>query len=56
MPFSLAEDVFGEDVGDMAHRFMGVDLLAIGRGDSRAFLSAMLQRIQTQIGHLRGVG
>src|ERR1700677_1664115 len=40
----------------VAHRFVDVQLHAIGRGDARRFLSAMLQRVQSQVSHFRGFG
>ena len=43
-----------EDVRHMAHRLVRVDLAAVARGDARAFLAAMLQRVEAQIGQVRG--
>ena len=35
---------------------MGADCPAVARGDAGAFLSAMLQRVETQVGEVRGLG
>ena len=37
-------------------RTRDADLLAIRRGDARAFLTAMLQRVQPQVGHVGRFG
>ena len=50
------KSVFIVDVGDMSHGFMEVDLLPVRRGDPGAFLPAMLERIQAEIGKTRGFG
>ena len=42
-----------EDVRHVAHRLVTVDLPAIARRDSGAFLTAVLQRVQAQIGEVR---
>ena len=34
---------------------MGVELLAVGGDDARAFLAAMLQRVEAVVSQLRGV-
>src|SRR4051812_25887575 len=44
-----------EDVGDVAHLARDSYLLAVGRGNARALLSTVLQRVQTEIGHVRGL-
>src|ERR1700678_370954 len=38
------------------HRFVNVQLRAVRRCNPRGFLTAMLQRVQAQISHLRGFG
>jgi hypothetical protein len=50
------EDMGLKNIGDQAHAFFHVQLAPIARNDSRGFLSAMLQRVETQIGELRGFG
>ncbi len=42
-------DAVGIEVaGDMAHRAMGVEVAAVETGDTRGFLSAMLERMQAE--------
>ena len=55
-PGRLGERVAVEDVGHVAHRPGDADLLAVGRGDAGALLAAMLQRVQTEVGHVGGFG
>ena len=40
----------GEDVGHVPHRLVGMDFDAIGGAHPRAFLTAMLQSVEAQIG------
>ena len=47
-----SQDVGVEDVGDQAHRLVQLQLLAVGRGDARRFLPAMLQGVQAQVSEL----
>src|SRR5947207_2033013 len=49
------EYVFGKDVSHIAHLFVREYLIAVRRRDARTFLSAMLQRIKTQMRHARRV-
>ena len=51
-----AQHFRSEQIRDVAHAAMGVDHAAIARGDPGAFLSAMLQRVETQVGQIRGLG
>ena len=51
-----AQHLRREDIGDVAHGFVAVNLAAVARGDAGAFLAAMLQRIQAQIGEVGGFG
>ena len=44
---------FVEDVIDVAHLANEPHALAVGRGNAGAFLSAMLQRVEAQVGQLR---
>ena len=52
----LRQHVGGEDVGDQPHGLVQLQLLAVGRGDARRFLPAMLQRVQAEVGELGGLG
>src|SRR5215471_4175282 len=54
--FELVDDIFGENVRDIAHRFMSMDLVAVRRRNARAFLASVLQSVQSQVRHLRCVG
>ena len=54
-PFEPLEHIFGEDVGYVAHFLMREYLIAIRRGNPCALLPAMLQGIQAQVRHARGV-
>src|SRR4029077_10780524 len=45
-----------EDIGNVAHGLRDAHLLAIRCGDAGAFLTAMLQRVQPQIGHVGRFG
>ena len=52
----LCQFGLGEHVRNMAHRPMGDQPLAVGRGNARALLTAVLKRVEAQVGHLRGFG
>ena len=45
-----------EDVGDVAHRLRDAHLRAVGGGDARALLAAVLQRVQAEVGHVGRFG
>lgn len=45
-----------KDVCDMPHRLMAVGFAPIARTDPGALLAAMLERVQTQVGKIRGFG
>src|SRR5438309_3697335 len=45
-----------ENLFDFAHRAVNVQLLAVTGNDARRFLAAMLQRVKTEIGEVRGFG
>ena len=47
------KNLVGEDVGDVPHRLMGMDLIAVAGGDAGALLAAMLQGIKSEIRELR---
>ena len=53
---NAGQHVGGEDVGDQAHGLVQLQLLAVGGGDARRFLAAMLQRVQAEVGELGGLG
>src|SRR5208283_3960342 len=50
-----AQDVFVEDLADEAHALEGAEVDAIRGRDARAFLAAMLQRVESVICQLRGI-
>jgi hypothetical protein len=50
------EAVLVEGVGDLPHRPRDAQLLTVGGGDAGALLAAMLQRIEPEIGEIRGLG
>ena len=52
----LGQHVVGKDLRDQAHAFDVGEMLAVGGGDARRLLSAMLQRVEAQVGLARGVG
>ena len=45
-----------EDIRHVAHALVAVDVAAVARGDAGAFLAAMLQRVEAQIGEVGGFG
>jgi hypothetical protein len=45
-----------EGVGHMTHRAHRAHAGAIGRDDTRAFLPAMLERVQPEVGQIGGLG
>ena len=45
-----------EGIGDVAHRARHTHLLGVGRRNPRAFLSAVLQRVQPEIRHVGRLG
>jgi hypothetical protein len=56
-PTELREDALGEDVGDESHGAMNQVFFvrASGRHDATALLAPVLQRIEAQVGDLRGL-
>ena len=54
-PGRVCERVFAEGVRDLSHRAGNSQLLPIGGGNARAFLAAMLERIEAEIGEVRGL-
>ena len=52
-----AREHFGlKNIGHQAHAFFEMQFAPVARNDSGRFLAAMLQRVEAQIGHLRGFG
>ena len=48
-PPRLADDVVAVEVaGDMAHRPVRMEMLAVEGGDARGFLAAVLERVQPE--------
>ena len=52
----LLQHVVGEDLRHQPHALDVGQVLAVGRGDARRLLSAMLQRIEAEVGLPRRVG
>ena len=52
----LVQHFVGEDLRNQAHALDVGEMLSVGGGDARRFLSAMLQRIQAEVGLPGGVG
>ncbi len=52
----LRNHVGSENLLHVAEAFVHVDIRAIGGSDAGGFLSAMLQRVKAEIGHLRSFG
>ena len=55
MPRQLRQRLAVEDIGDVPHLLRHTHDAAIGDRDAGAFLTAVLQRVQTEIGHVRGL-
>ena len=53
MAGQLLERFFGECLVHVAHRFRQANLLAVGSGDAGALLTAMLQRIESEVREVR---
>src|SRR5580658_5077286 len=51
-----AEDFGSEQVGNAAHAAKVVSLSAVARNDAGALLTAMLKRVQTEVGDVRSLG
>ena len=51
----MIENLGAERIRDQPHRSMGDVLLAVGGDDSTAFLAAMLQRVESEVGEMRGL-
>jgi hypothetical protein len=51
----FAQDFGVENLGDQAHAFVVVELIAFTGDDPGAFLAAMLQGVEAVIGEFRGV-
>ena len=56
VPRQPGEDLLREDVGDQPHLLVEDDPFAVGAGDPRAFLAPVLQRVETQVRHVRRLG
>ena len=52
----LCECFAVEGIGDIAHRARHAHVLTVGRCNSRAFLPAVLQRVQSEIRHVGRLG
>ena len=52
----LGQSLLGEDVGHQAHSLVHVQGVAVGGDDPGRLLSAMLQRMQSEVGELFRLG
>ena len=50
------ERLLVERFGDLAHRARDAELLAVGGGDAGALLSAMLKRVEAEVGEIGRLG
>src|SRR5262249_25870627 len=48
-------DILGKHIRDVAHGLMRIYLVTVGRRHSGALLASMLQGVESQVRHLRGV-
>ena len=55
MPLKSREGLFGEIVGDVAHRLVHPQAVAVGRRDADALLAAMLERVEAEVREIRGL-
>jgi hypothetical protein len=55
MPGKALEHPGIEDIGNLAHTSLDVQLSAVPRDDTNALLPAVLQGIEAQVGHIGGV-
>ena len=51
-----AQNFRREQVGDTAHAAVVVNLAAVAGGDAGAFLAAVLERVQAEVGDVGGLG
>ena len=56
VPRQLRQRLPVEDVGHVAHRLVDTDERTVRGRNARALLSPVLQRVQAEIGHVRGLG
>jgi hypothetical protein len=49
-----AQNFRREQIGHVAHAPVEMEMTAVAGGDARTFLTAMLQRVQTQVGKIGG--
>jgi hypothetical protein len=54
--FELRQRFAVENVRDVAHFPPQPDEIAVGSGDARALLAAVLQRVESEVGHVGGFG
>ena len=55
-PGERADDVVAVEIaGDMAHRAVRVEMLAVEAGDAGGFLAAVLERVEAERDEARGV-
>src|SRR5262245_40535698 len=56
MAGQTAQALGAEDVGHPAHRLLQVERAAVGGRDARRLLAAVLERVETEIGDVGGLG
>ena len=56
VPGQAAQALGAEHIGDPSHPLLDMEAHAVGSCDPRGFLPPVLEGIETQIGHVRGLG
>ena len=56
VPGQALEPVAAEHVGHPAHRLLDLEVVAVGGGDARRLLAAVLQRVEPEVGDVGGLG
>src|SRR5262245_6749544 len=55
LSFQSLENIFGKHIGNVAHGLVREHLVAVRGGNASALLTPVLQRVQAQMRHSRGV-
>ena len=55
-PGEIVQDVSREDVGDVPHPGTASQLRPLAGDDPAGFLTAMLERVEAEVGQFRGFG
>ena len=56
LPGRFRQHIAGENIGDVSHGLVGVDLIAVRGADSGALLPAVLQRVEAEVGQFGCLG